>query len=445
MRKGLGVLESASGTEADGQRARLSAWYAAIRQAQGRTTRGDRVVRARDRRSAGVRNLEAEAHASYILDWAWVSIGRYDCATHSERALEIYAELGDLSAEAAVLVNTGGFAYYQGRWDEAVTLYERARDTRLRTGNDVEAAMCACNIAEVLVDQGHYAEAERELRDALRVCRAAEYQSGAAYARYLLARVAARDGRFGEAHEHFDRAHNDFVALGIDSDALEAEARRAECLALEGRAEEALALADRTLRAFDRDDELAVDAALLERVRGYAFLQQREFDRAGAAFAASLDGAARAGSGLRDRARPCAPRPTWRGSSVTAHGRPRSTPRRRRCSNRSACSACPSLHSSTTEAGIGRDEQDRAVGRPGRDSVDGERPHHLGQDARRVEGARRRVLNARREVNRRRYRVGTGRPASACTSGRRWDRWSTGPRSRRRWDPSCRCGCRSYP
>ena len=289
VRKGLSVLEGVSGVEAARQRAELAAWYAAMRQAQGRhreaVTWCERAIA--EARESG--SLAAEAHASFILDWAWFSIGRFDLATHSERALEIYAQLGDLSGEAGVLQNLGGFAFYQGRWDEAVALFERSREARLRTGNDVDAAIGACNIAEVLTDQGRYEEAERQLSDALRVCRAADYRSGAAFARSLLGRIAAHTGRPEEAHEHFDIARRDYVAAGLDGDAQETDTHRAECLVLEGRATEALALADAVPRLSTSDDEIERDLARLERVRGYALLQLGEHAAALAAFTASLE------------------------------------------------------------------------------------------------------------------------------------------------------------
>ena len=65
---------------------------------------------------------EAEAHALYTLDWAWVSLGQPGRAVNSQRALQIYAELGDLAGEAAVLNNLGIFAYFRGEWDEASRL-----------------------------------------------------------------------------------------------------------------------------------------------------------------------------------------------------------------------------------------------------------------------------------------------------------------------------------
>ena len=69
-----------------------------MRQAQGRSREAvtwcERAIA--ERRESG--SLAAEAHTSFILDWAWFSIGRFDLETHSDRALEIYAEASATSA-----------------------------------------------------------------------------------------------------------------------------------------------------------------------------------------------------------------------------------------------------------------------------------------------------------------------------------------------------------
>ena len=287
VRKGLAVLDGVSTPEAGRQRAELSAWYAAMRQAQGRNREAitwcERAIA--EARESG--SLAAEAHASFILDWAFVSVGRFDLATHSDRALEIYRETGDLGGEAGVLTNLGGFAFFQGRWDEAVALFERARDVRLRTGNEVDAAMCNCNVAELLTDQGRYEEAERQLNEALRVCRAADYRSGMAFARGLLGRISAQGGRPEVAHEHFDAARREYAGAGLEGDAQLVDLHRAECFVLEGRSREALSLIAGTLSA-PGDDEADQDRARLERIRGYALWQLGELENARAAFDASL-------------------------------------------------------------------------------------------------------------------------------------------------------------
>jgi len=288
IRRGLGVLEGRPGAEAAGVRAQLSVWYAAVRQIQGRhheaVTWCERTVT--EARRSGERG--AEAHALFILDWAWVSLGRFDLATHSERALALYVELGDLGGEAVVLNNLGGFAYFRGQWDEAVTYYERGRDARLRTGDDIEAATGTCNIGEVLADQGHHDEAESCLLDALRVWRAARYRPGIGYARSLMGRLAARRGRFVEAHEQFEAAKAEYAAVGIAGDARTVDAWIAECLVLEGRAGPALAAVDAIEHDAGAEWAETGERALLERVRGLAFAQLGDTDAARGALTMSL-------------------------------------------------------------------------------------------------------------------------------------------------------------
>ena len=150
-------------------RASLTAFYAAVRAGQGRFEEAVPACLAAIDEAISAGNLEAEAHACFILDWAYVLLGQPELAVHSARALEIYEELGNFDRQAQVLNNLGGFTYYEGRWDDAVALYERGREIRLRTGNAVEAAFIACNIGEVLTDQGNLVEAEVRFRDALRV------------------------------------------------------------------------------------------------------------------------------------------------------------------------------------------------------------------------------------------------------------------------------------
>ena len=147
-----------------------------------------------------------EAQARLHLDWAYVSLGQSQLAVHSERALALYTELGDLSGQAVVLNNLGGFAYFDGRWDEAVELYERARVLRERTGNAVDAAVGLYNIGEVLIDQGHYDKAHECMIVADRVWRASDDRIGVGIAQMQLARLDAAHGAFDTALERFATA-----------------------------------------------------------------------------------------------------------------------------------------------------------------------------------------------------------------------------------------------
>ena len=128
VRKGLKQLGDDDSIDAERARARLHAWYATVRQAQGRSREAMRECLAAIESAIAVGDPATEAQARYTLDWTYVSLGQSEHAVHSDRALELYTELGDLTGQAVVLNNLGGFAYFDGRWDEAVELYEQARD-----------------------------------------------------------------------------------------------------------------------------------------------------------------------------------------------------------------------------------------------------------------------------------------------------------------------------
>ena len=97
--------------------------------------------------------LRALAHACYALDWALVESGHRDEATHSSQALEIYEQLGDPEHESNVLNNLGGFAYWDGLWDDAIALYRRSGAAGERAGRPGFVAGTDCNVGEILSDR----------------------------------------------------------------------------------------------------------------------------------------------------------------------------------------------------------------------------------------------------------------------------------------------------
>ncbi len=291
IRRGLHMIEDAGGDEAGRLRAQLMTWYAAVRQAQGRSREAVTWCERAIDEARRFGDRDAEAHAMFTLDSAWVWLGRTDLATNSDGALAIYNELGDLAGEAVVLNNLGAFEYFRGAWDEAASLYAHGRDARLATGNDVDAAIGTINIGEILADQGRYEEGRRQLVDALRVVRAASYRYGIAYATMLLGRLESRTGSFDEAHGHFAAARSEFADIGLHFDASEVDSMVAECLVLQGRSHEALELATRLVATMEEQGSPR-GVALVQRVRGYALLQMGDLEGARAAFEASRESAA---------------------------------------------------------------------------------------------------------------------------------------------------------
>jgi len=288
LARGRNTLEGLDGIGPSRQRARLCAFYASIKVAQGRGR--DAIAwceRAIDEPGAS-EDLETLAHAYYILDWALVLEGRAEGYANSRRALEIYTELNDPAGQASVLNNLGAFEYFDGHWDDAVAHYEKGRDARERTGDPVNAAYGTCNVGEILSDQGRLEEADPLLRDAMRVWRAAGDRAGVAFAESLLGRLASRAGRADEAMERLSRAREVFVDVGSLTDAMDADGRVAECLVFCGLADAALERATTALVNAEAQEGLSGQIPLLQRVRGWASLQLGRMDEARSALDASL-------------------------------------------------------------------------------------------------------------------------------------------------------------
>jgi tetratricopeptide (TPR) repeat protein len=131
-------------------------------------------------------------------------------------------------------------------------------------------------------------EAEPLFREALRVWRAAGFRAGVADATIHLGRVASRAGRFDEALASFDEARAEYVDVGAASLVLETDARIAECLLFEAKADDVLEIVDGALRRAEAMGGMGAQVAMLHRLRGYALAQRAAFEAASAAFDQSL-------------------------------------------------------------------------------------------------------------------------------------------------------------
>jgi len=213
------------------------------------------------------------AHAHYLRGTALaVGLGRGDEAGSLRAALAAFEELEDHVGSGNALNNLGIVDYYAGRWDDARAHWRRSREEKRRAGDVVSEAIGANNEGEILSDQGKVDEAIALFEEALRVHRAAGYAVGAAVDLANLGRAAARAGRFDEAHARLEEALAAFREMGSQSFVQETSARIAEARMLAGEHREAYAAATALLA----EAESPVLRALLERVAGYAALQNRD-------------------------------------------------------------------------------------------------------------------------------------------------------------------------
>ena len=209
LKRGFRCLEDVEGPEATAWRAKMRSRLGGFGTVRAAGPRRSRSCRQAIAEAESVGELSALAHALYSLDWALVESGRAARPTNSWRALEIYEQLGDPEHELFVLNNLGMFAYFDGRWDDAIAFYRRARACGERSGRPADVAFVDCNVGEILSDQGHLEEAEEYLQRARRVwsgtrearrsrsstCCWDVWPSGAVTRRRVLADARALDGR----------------------------------------------------------------------------------------------------------------------------------------------------------------------------------------------------------------------------------------------------------
>jgi tetratricopeptide (TPR) repeat protein len=215
----------------------------------------------------------ALAYACQQLDLAHSELGKLSNCVYSPRALAIYEELGNERGKGEALNQMGITAYWEGRWDEAVNLYERSLEAQRRAGSLVDDAVGLNNIGEIRSDQGRIGEAEQLLTAALRVWTGAGLRHGIGWATSNLARAAARDRRLDEAEERFDVARHILSGVGAEGMLLETMARQVELAVFRGDPSTALGLARDVACRATKLGGMANVLTLIQRMESYALCQ----------------------------------------------------------------------------------------------------------------------------------------------------------------------------
>jgi class 3 adenylate cyclase/tetratricopeptide (TPR) repeat protein len=272
-------------------RGRLLARRARIRSLQGHQADALRLASEAIELAERSSDLPALAEALECADVAETAIGAPHTSARAERAIAIYSELGDLGGEARVRNAIGMLEYFLGRWPQAVAHYRAAEDLYERSGLRWGAAISACNVAEILADQGHLKQAEAALEKAMRTIRGVDAACELAFGESQLGRVAARRGHVEEALMHFGAARAYYSRAGESTDQVVVDGLIAECHALAGEHDQALVVADSALRHARGLDGIAAATPLLQRVRGVALLGLGRRAEAEAALRESLTAA----------------------------------------------------------------------------------------------------------------------------------------------------------
>lgn len=272
--RALRRLEGVRGRDAGAVRARVMVARAGVRFFQNQRAKSIRWARLAEREAKRSGARDALAQAYKTLDVAFKENGQLDKAIYSPKALEIYEELGDLRNQAIVLNNIGAQAQDRSDWDEARDLYERSLMLFERMGDRTTAGLAKFNIGQILSDQGRFEEAEPLLREVLRVWRAAGADADVAEARRELAKLMARTDRLDEASELLEAARQEQLTTGQHGEVLSTDVRRIEVRLFDGVPDTAMAMIGEARDLAGTTDGGSVFMPILERLRGWALLQQ---------------------------------------------------------------------------------------------------------------------------------------------------------------------------
>jgi tetratricopeptide (TPR) repeat protein len=280
FRRGLAeTSEVPDADEALTLRAELATAIVSSKYRQGRHARAMPLIRRAISDASQTGAKAALAHAYFVYDELLIDGGRYQEASYSRLAADIYEELGDHRGAAAAFNMSGISAYWLGEWDEAVHWYERAIEEDRKAGAIVYNAIYLNNIAEIRSDQGRLHEAEHLLHEAHDLWTSGGWRAGTGWALSNLGRLFARAGRFDEADKRLEEAREVLTEIGADGMLLETEARTMERGVLAGDHAAALDLVEDLLARAKRLSFVSVEA-MVERLQGYALCQAGDCGRA---------------------------------------------------------------------------------------------------------------------------------------------------------------------
>jgi tetratricopeptide (TPR) repeat protein len=267
LRRALRLLDSVEPQPWSHRRlAELRLNLSGIRMDQGRldAARAEGELAEMHARAAGDDALRIQAYgaiAGATTDWA-------EAERLAELGLGPGAPQDAYEARSILAINLGMCAFFAGRWDRAVELYEMGRAAADAMGNVTAGALASMNAAEVLVDQGRLSQAGDALAHVQRVLGAAGYQAALLYAEMLRATIDVRHGRIDEGVEALTRCATEFRDGSMLMYALESELRIAEARLRAGDLAAALDLARQAVVEAEQLARRAVIRVRAERVRG---------------------------------------------------------------------------------------------------------------------------------------------------------------------------------
>ncbi|HNT73522.1 MAG TPA: CHAT domain-containing protein [Anaerolineae bacterium] len=155
------------------------------------------------------------------------NLGRYaEALTLADAARNGLQPWGGSPAMATLEMNVGSVYRLLGRYPEALAAYERGRATFAALGNATQVAQMDVNRARTLVCMDRFTEAETLFQAARQVLSALDKRLSVARIDLNLATLLSRQGCHRQALELYQQARAAFTALGDETDAAVADLYR---------------------------------------------------------------------------------------------------------------------------------------------------------------------------------------------------------------------------
>jgi tetratricopeptide (TPR) repeat protein len=238
---GLRILDAASGPDALAARARLLSRRSVVLMSQGRYSQAGRCAHEAVLIAEQAGQDDALAQAHLVLHGVEVFTGVSSGVDHGEKALALYAALGDLSGQAHAHNNIAMRLLLQGRWTESLEGFQRAAASFEKVGDAANAANAAYNSADLLNRQGRPRAALDVLAGVMRIAKAVDDEELRALVLREQGRAHQRAGRPDEGGRLLDEARALFHSLHEPHEVCETDIAVAEGHLLAGRSAEALA------------------------------------------------------------------------------------------------------------------------------------------------------------------------------------------------------------
>jgi predicted ATPase len=287
--RGLAALvENAPDLEA----ARIYTVRAAIYHRQGNNQEAVRWCGRAVQVASGVKGEEGAqetAHAAYLMAEIYRRLGDNEQAVQfAQRSLETYRDLENMIGQGQAHNALANAYFEQSRWQQAMDHYLEGLAIKERVGDIYGQGVLTNNIGGIYVLMGQLEQATAFYERSLGVWD----ELGAAYGKGLihnnLGAVYLRMGDLAQASGHLGQSETVFAEISSDDFVAETSRYRAEVALCQGKLDEALTLAERSLKCA-LGQGLKMDECATRRVLGAIYCEKGDLQRAETYLAEGLD------------------------------------------------------------------------------------------------------------------------------------------------------------